>query len=167
MMPLRRRLALNALVAASLQPPRAADLRPDQIVRGIRARRSLSQRELADRSGVPLSTISRIETGSVQPRFDTLLRLMKATDVAFIVTDTGHAFEPIIEDPLGDRLRDAMGRRVPAHLTHWLIRSMWDPWSGWSRRGWTLQDETVPLHTYLGRRRDGQPLPAWWMSDVT
>jgi transcriptional regulator with XRE-family HTH domain len=44
------------------------------------ARRSagLSQRELAERSGIPQPAIARIESGRSTPRFDTLATLLRA-----------------------------------------------------------------------------------------
>jgi predicted transcriptional regulator len=38
----------------------------------------LSQRQLADKSGIPQSTIGRIEAGRVDPRVGTLSRLIRA-----------------------------------------------------------------------------------------
>jgi predicted transcriptional regulator len=47
-------------------------------LRWARRRSGLSQRELAARSGVPQSTIGRIEAGLVDPRVRTLSRLLRA-----------------------------------------------------------------------------------------
>jgi predicted transcriptional regulator len=49
-------------------------------LRYARRRASLSQRELAERSGVPQSTVGRIETGAVDPRISTLDRLLRACE---------------------------------------------------------------------------------------
>jgi transcriptional regulator with XRE-family HTH domain len=49
-------------------------------VRHARKRKGLTQRELASRSGVPQSTVARIESGAVMPKVDTLERLLKACD---------------------------------------------------------------------------------------
>jgi predicted transcriptional regulator len=43
-----------------------------------RRRAGLTQRELARRTGVPQSTIGRIETGAVDPRVGTLTTLLRA-----------------------------------------------------------------------------------------
>jgi predicted transcriptional regulator len=43
-----------------------------------RRRAGLTQRELAQRTGVPQSTIGRIETGAVDPRVGTLTTLLRA-----------------------------------------------------------------------------------------
>jgi transcriptional regulator with XRE-family HTH domain len=47
-------------------------------LRWARRRAGLSQRALAERSGVPQSTIGRIEAGMVDPRVGTLRRLLRA-----------------------------------------------------------------------------------------
>src|SRR5947208_15578998 len=47
-------------------------------LRWARRRAGLSQRELAARSGVPQSTVGRIEAGLVDPRVRTLSRLLRA-----------------------------------------------------------------------------------------
>jgi predicted transcriptional regulator len=59
--------------ALSLSAMKAA-----RALRSARRRAGISQRELAARSGVPQSTIGRIEAGSVDPRVGTLDRLLAA-----------------------------------------------------------------------------------------
>jgi transcriptional regulator with XRE-family HTH domain len=39
----------------------------------------LSQRALAERAGLPQSTVARIELGRLSPRIDTLQRILRAT----------------------------------------------------------------------------------------
>lgn len=48
-------------------------------LRWARRRAGLTQRELAERTGVSQPTIARIETGRTTPRVDTLDRLLRAT----------------------------------------------------------------------------------------
>jgi transcriptional regulator with XRE-family HTH domain len=48
-----------------------------RILNMARRRATLSQRELARRTGIPQSSISRIERGAVSPTVDTLERLLR------------------------------------------------------------------------------------------
>jgi transcriptional regulator with XRE-family HTH domain len=48
------------------------------MVRAARRRSGLTQRQLAAAAGVPQATVGRIETGSVSPRAETLIRLLGA-----------------------------------------------------------------------------------------
>lgn len=52
-----------------------------------RRRAGLTQRELAERSGVPQSTIARIESGRTDPRMRTLERLLRACNQTLEVYD--------------------------------------------------------------------------------
>jgi transcriptional regulator with XRE-family HTH domain len=49
------------------------------LLRRARRKAGMTQRALAARAGVPQSTIGRIETGVIEPRIDTLLRLLQAS----------------------------------------------------------------------------------------
>jgi transcriptional regulator with XRE-family HTH domain len=50
-------------------------------IKELRSRRGYSQEELAERSGLSLRTIQRIENGETEPRGDSLARLAVAFDV--------------------------------------------------------------------------------------
>jgi transcriptional regulator with XRE-family HTH domain len=50
-------------------------------IREARKRRGWTQDELAAKAGIDQTTISCIETRSVSPRFDTVMRLAKALGV--------------------------------------------------------------------------------------
>jgi transcriptional regulator with XRE-family HTH domain len=65
------------------------------LLRKARNRAGLSQRSLAAKAGVPQSTVGRIETGAIEPRIDTLLRILHAS---------GHDLE------LGPRLGEGVDR---------------------------------------------------------
>jgi hypothetical protein len=65
------------------------------LLKNARTRAGLTQRSLAARAGVPQSTVGRIETGAIEPRIDTLLRLLHAS---------GHDLE------LGKRLGNGVDR---------------------------------------------------------
>lgn len=53
-------------------------MRSAEWVNGARRAAGLSQRELAERAGVPQPTIARIEAGKQVPRADTLARILDA-----------------------------------------------------------------------------------------
>ena len=49
------------------------------MLRYARRLAGLTQRQLAERAGVPQATVGRIEAGQITPRVDTLERLVRAT----------------------------------------------------------------------------------------
>lgn len=51
-----------------------------RMVREARRRATLTQRELATKSGIPQATIARIERGRADPRVNTLDRLLAACE---------------------------------------------------------------------------------------
>jgi transcriptional regulator with XRE-family HTH domain len=51
-----------------------------RMVREVRARAHLTQRQLAGKSGIPQETIARIERGRSDPRVNTLDRLLEACE---------------------------------------------------------------------------------------
>ena len=53
-----------------------------RLIRHARRSAGLSQRELAERTGVPQPAIARIERGYISPRLDTIDRLLTATGTA-------------------------------------------------------------------------------------
>ncbi|MFF4876909.1 helix-turn-helix domain-containing protein [Micromonospora sp. NPDC000668] len=139
-------------------------------LRSLRRRADLSQRELAERSGVPKSTLARIEAGrGGDPGFRTVERLIRAAggEVAFAVPSDAHAnahpsaahpnprrsdVEPPDEprDQPRDEPRDEAGRRYPAHLDVRPVRTLKD-WPGaWWAYSYTLPPELWPL-----------PVPEW------
>jgi transcriptional regulator with XRE-family HTH domain len=50
-------------------------------IKGLRIRRRLTQQKLAERAGLSLTQVSRIETGVHRPRFSTLEALAEALGV--------------------------------------------------------------------------------------
>lgn len=48
------------------------------MLRWARRRAGLTQRQLAEKTGLPQSTIGRIESGATDPRLSTLRRLLRA-----------------------------------------------------------------------------------------
>jgi transcriptional regulator with XRE-family HTH domain len=65
------------------------------LLKRARRRAGLTQRSLAERAGMPQSTVGRIESGALHPRTDTLMRLLHAS---------GHELE------LGPRLGEGVDR---------------------------------------------------------
>ena len=55
-----------------------------EIVKLIREKKGWSRAKLADKTSVSAQTISNIESGSVSPRMDTMLDIMRALDYEII-----------------------------------------------------------------------------------
>jgi transcriptional regulator with XRE-family HTH domain len=55
------------------------------MLRYARQRAGLTQRQLAERAGVPQATVGRIEGGLVAPRTDTMERLLRAAGLELTV----------------------------------------------------------------------------------
>lgn len=55
-----------------------------KIVKTARETRGLSIGQLADKSGISLSTLYYIESGRVSPRMDTMLQIMRVLDYDII-----------------------------------------------------------------------------------
>lgn len=66
---------------------------PKQIgthIRRNRKRLGLSQRELGDRAGLRQETISLIENGNAATRMDTMLAVLAALDLEFLIAPRKH-----------------------------------------------------------------------------
>ena len=86
------------------------------LVRTVRRRADLSQRELAQRTGLVRSTIGRIESRSLTPGLGTLVRILAVAGLRLVAVDGDDRRVPPMEDPPGDDVRDGAGRRYPSHL---------------------------------------------------
>ncbi|MEH0982004.1 GNAT family N-acetyltransferase [Micromonospora sp. CPCC 205556] len=139
-------------------------------LRALRRAADLSQRELAERSGVPQATLARIESGAREPRFGTVERLVRAVGGRIVISvappGVGLVAVPPVSGPLDeddgtgsgeaeatcslpavphDELRDRAGRRYPAHLDVWPVREPRD-WPGaWWADWYNLPPERHPL----------------------
>ena len=130
------------------------------MLREIRRRFVLSQRELAELSGLGKSTIGRLESGEcADPSIGTVTRILGSVGLRIAVLH-GHGREFVVTgEPVDYRMSD--GRRLPAHLRVRAIRGMQTPWWGWFRIAWLPDDPrrnpAVPPFTY-DRRCDPQLL---------
>jgi transcriptional regulator with XRE-family HTH domain len=121
------------------------------VLRAIRRIRGISQRELAEQSQVPRTTIDRIESGrSRDPGVGTLERIVRGGQFRLaVLTESGRELQV---RPGRFRLYDAAGRHLPGHLPPRPLRSTQDPWWGWFRIAWDASDRVVPEYTYERRR---------------
>ncbi|MGC4886449.1 GNAT family N-acetyltransferase [Micromonospora sp. DT227] len=125
-------------------------------LRAVRRAADLSQRELAARSGVPQTTVARIECGqSARPSFHTVERLVTAAGGRVtLVLPPGEGHGPPSAAP--EELRDAAGRRCPAHLDAREVREPKDwPGAWWAHfPGLSGYASALPAVTYrLDRER--------------
>jgi transcriptional regulator with XRE-family HTH domain len=115
-------------------------------LRMMRRRADLSQRELAARSGVPLSTIARLEAcGTTDPRLSTLTRLVEAAGFRLVILDGDAEIGPL---PDRRELRDKGGRRFPAHVDLERVRDYLD----WWRSIHYKKHPPLPTYTYTSVR---------------
>ncbi|HET9516981.1 MAG TPA: helix-turn-helix domain-containing protein [Actinoplanes sp.] len=136
------------------------DLDLGALLRALRRSADLSQRELALGSGVPQSTVARIETGAVtNPSFRTVERLVRAAGHQLRAGRPGTG-RPGAAQPSAvphEQLRDRGDRRYPAHLDVTEVTSPEQWWGSWwtsslIRSLWPLGE--VPSVTFdLSRRR--------------
>src|SRR4051794_37378431 len=106
----------------------SARLNPGALLRDVRHRADLSQRELAARAGVDRSVVAKIESGMVlAPGYVTMVRLLAAAGCRLQVVDL--AGRPVQPRPFDDAL-DAGFRRWPSHLDVRPVRTEQDWWYG-------------------------------------
>ncbi|MEU6075922.1 helix-turn-helix transcriptional regulator [Micromonospora sp. NPDC047074] len=140
------------------------------VLRALRRAADLSQRELAQRAGVPKSTVARIESDPrADPRWRTVERLVLAAGGELGVGIRGGADQGGWPEASGgpgivavppvphEGRRDEGGRRYPAHLDAREVRTLKD-WPGAWWGHWYVPAEQwparVPAMTYdVDRRR--------------
>ncbi|WP_330464367.1 helix-turn-helix transcriptional regulator [Micromonospora zamorensis] len=122
-------------------------------LRDLRRRADLSQRELAEQSGIPKSTLARIEAGQgAGPAFRTVERLVRAAGGELVLKlPDAPSFAAVDESSqapdheLWDELRDEAGRRYPAHLDVRRVLTLKD-WPGaWWVHSYTLPQRLWPV----------------------
>jgi transcriptional regulator with XRE-family HTH domain len=129
---------------------------------GVQLRRArriarLSQRELAARARVPLSTLARIEAGTTaDPRVGTLAALLAAAGCTLTVLS--RAREELPEHPW-EALRDYGVRHYPAHLDLWPVNRPYAThhgvdWWGWYRNWAWQRGARIPARTFNRVRND-------------
>jgi transcriptional regulator with XRE-family HTH domain len=118
-------------------------------IRAARRSRILSQRELAEFTGVPLSTIARAESGAHTPRLTTFADLMESLGYDLLLVDWRGRVLEVDEDR--ERMREPSGRRFPAHLRAGRTPAFPDGWWGYYSVAWDTKD--APAYTYWRRRR--------------
>src|ERR1700712_2119155 len=84
------------------------------LVRTTRRRADLSQRQLANKSGVAPSTISRIESGGLRPSLDVLVRLLGVAGIELVAVDSER--RQVLPMLALDDTRDGAERLYPSHL---------------------------------------------------
>ncbi len=113
----------------------------DRYLRAARHRADLSQRELAEKAGVPQSLVARAERHPAKATAASTAVLLAAMGFRLVVVDDhGNELAPEDEDD-ADR-RDRADRRYPAHLD---IRDGDDHWWGY---GWPMFDGKEPEYTF-------------------
>ena len=89
-----------------------------ELIRSARLRAGLSQGELADRVGMPQSSIARWEVDSVEPGLSTMRRVLQACGYDLSLT-----LIPFTRDPERDaRVREAQQRTPQERLRQLLVR---------------------------------------------
>ena len=129
------------------------DFRPPDLgmlLRALRRAADLSQRQLADRSGVPLSTISRLEAGTRKDAlFGTVARLARAAGARVLVADADDNPVPAIPH---ENLCDGAGRHYPAHVDVRRVVTDADWWGCWWSSGdpikKTIWADKAPLFSF-------------------
>jgi predicted transcriptional regulator len=64
-----------------------------RLLRHARRSGGLTQRQLAARAAIPQSTVARIEAGHLQPRWETMTKLLKATGHTLEVSRAGEGID--------------------------------------------------------------------------
>ena len=117
------------------------------VIRSARAERAVSQRELAAAVGVSQSTVSRLESGSPDVSLGAAVRVL--TTLGQRLKVAGPIGRPALPAPRlranGEHVRDGAGRRLPAHLVPYRLRTPHTWWPGttnsriWEEPRWSYR----------------------------
>src|SRR6476660_4565168 len=131
------------------------------MLRRIRRRADLSQRELAERCAVSQSMVAKVETGERDLPVGTLVAAAQLAGLRLaLLDDLGDEVSAMTDRAV----RDAGGRRFPAHLdTRFGDEDWWHGDQRYSRsQPWYTFDRVRPVRDYWRRRRglaDDHQLP--------
>jgi transcriptional regulator with XRE-family HTH domain len=124
------------------------------MLRSMRAYAGLSQRELAAKAGVSVSTVSRAEgRGGAPPSWDSMVRLARACgcSVWFGIPDSA----TVATSWPFEAARDSGGRHLPAHLAVWRLGRARE-WSSFHKYS-CFADPPFPPYSYTMRPRRRVP----------
>ncbi|CAN5550898.1 hypothetical protein BH24ACT13_BH24ACT13_07920 [soil metagenome] len=116
------------------------------VLRAVRRRSGLNQRELAASAGLPQQTLAKIESAAVpNPSVRTVQRLVQAGDceLAVIAAD-GTVVVPL---PRDEEAVDRAGRHMPAHLRVRPVLRQWHWWA-YAHQYSTWARPPIPLYTF-------------------
>lgn len=114
------------------------------IIRRVRRKADMSQRELAKYAKVSPASIGGFETGATTPSLPVLLRVLNAANYQLVIVDAdGRLVTPL---EVWQDVADGAGRRFPAHLDTILDPAYGDWWAD-------VYGLTAPPETFRRNRR--------------
>jgi HTH-type transcriptional regulator/antitoxin HipB len=119
----------------------------DRLMRAARHWADVSQRELAEITGLTQTIVARIESSPETARVEHVAVLLAATGFRLAVLDKDD-IELAPESESDAARRNAAGRRFPAHLD---VRPGKQGW--WGRNYWAICERPAPEFTFSGRWR--------------
>ena len=99
------------MAVISPRTQRSIDAWAGSVLRVVRAKTGLTQRQLAAKAGVPYSTIAKIEAGARQPTHPTMAKILAAVDLSL-------STRVVPYDDHDDVLWEQEQRRSPAEREH-------------------------------------------------
>lgn len=112
---------------------------------------------MAEKAGVAVSTVGRVEAGSLRPSLATLQALLAVAGIRLVAVGPEGKAVPAMWDAPDHNLRDGAGRRYPSHLDTIIDPTGWEWWGG--RYGLAGPPETFLRNR---ERRDVQRRRSRW-----